>query len=190
MMILDEPVIQANHKKLWLTLIVSSVFWEKKDMVNTVKDLLAEKLKVHREIISVYYIYSKQTSEFFFYEELYVYIDCASRFRSTLIQSFRQHEEEIMNVLKKELNKEAVLKIIDIHSLENRRFLVCLYYVLPILFIIICCVSFYAVFSYRRKEAQDNMYLLSYNCLLKKKSMISLDIHIYIQTNTKDRFKP
>ena len=120
------------------------------------------------KIISIYYIYSKQTSEYFFYEELYVYIDCASRFRSSLIQSFKQHEEEIMNVLKKELNKEAVIKIMDVHSLENRRFLVCLYYVLPILFIIICCVSFYAIFSYRRKEAQDNMYLFSYDCLLEK----------------------
>lgn len=92
---------------------------------------------------------------------MYVLIDDPSLLRYSLIQEFKQKEEDIVKGVLERINKEAVVKIMNVHSVENRRFLICLYYCVPIVVIVCICISVYVLLYRYRKEKQDNVYLLS-----------------------------
>lgn len=124
-------------------------------------NVLVQLLHIKSEMIEVYFSYSKQTTEFFFYKEMYVLIDDPSLLRYSLIQDFKQKEEDVVKGVLEKINKEAVVKIINVHSVENRRFLICLYYCVPIVAIVCICIIVYVLLYRYRKEKQDNVYLLS-----------------------------
>lgn len=124
---------------------------------------VSEVLKVDREIIKVYYEYSRQTTEFFFYKELYVFVDCGNALRASVARVFAANEKELVRLLLDELNKEAVVQIADVSSVENQRALICLWYGVPISVCLVCCVTLYVIFYKKRKERRENLYLLQFS---------------------------
>lgn len=157
-----SPAVQRNHKKVWFTLVMSSVSYQKRDMEDVLKDTLCRVLRVKKEVISIYYSYMKQSTEFFYYWEWYVLIDQFSLMRPSLVKVFKQKEEELVRLLMNEVNKETAIKIVDVTAVEDRLFLVYMYYCVPILLILTCFSCFYYLLVRRKKEHQDNVYLLSY----------------------------
>lgn len=144
-------------------MIVSSVSWEKAGLSDVLLQKVSEVLRIDRGSIKVYYEYSRQTTEFFFYKELYVFVDCGNGLRASIARVFAAKEKEFVKLLLDELNTEAVVQIADVYSVENQRALICLWYGVSISVCLGCCALLYVVFYKRKKERRENLYLLQYS---------------------------
>lgn len=118
-------------------------------------------LKLEREAVHVYYQYMRQTTEFFLYKELYVFVDCAQVMRSSVEHVFLSQLNELSQYMLEEMNKEAVVQIVDVFAVEDKRLLICLWYGVPLAAILLLGFYIY-VFLYRKKKEEiENIYLLS-----------------------------
>ena len=158
---IDPNGVVMNQNRLWFTIQISSLSRKKELVEALLKEKLKEVLNIPINAISIYYHYTKQTTELFSYNEYYIYIHCNSLLQFSLIHKFNKSVDVFKRHLLDDLNQEVLVEILDVVAVENTMMVSILYSILFIVLLLVIFCMIYTICTKQKKEKQDNVYLLA-----------------------------
>ena len=147
---------------LWLTVVLTSLSIHYEPEARTlVETAVQDYLQLKPQSVSTYYVYSKKGSELFYHEELYIEVTVPLLLSNATYARAIKEKEQMEKAIDKVLNREVVVKIMDVGFKVDMRVLNVLVVVVPLaLVLLVCCFSILFV-KRKKRENLENMWLLA-----------------------------